>query len=329
MFVHFLNPGSIDQISGGYLYNKFLLEQLKEEDFDLELFELHDLTDYLKQVERSQPDIIIIDSLLLFKFHNASLDLASKFQVIGLAHLLPGFISDEVNDIQKEAQIIAEIPLIVTSKSIKQKIKDRFSSINNIHVISPGVVSSSKKQDYSKWIRNLIVVSNFVPGKGILELLDVLVEFKSTNWNLEIYGNREFNPAYFIKVKEKIKRYELQEKITLKNCVPQPEIHRKMANKDLLIHNSLFESFGMCLHEAALIGLPILASRSGEYEQLENYPFAKFYATGNQDDLRQCLEAYFTKPNLFSLEELTNRDQYARPWENVSSTFKDYLKKQQ
>jgi len=321
MTIHFLNPGSIDQISGGYLYNKYLISELRKKDIDLQLFEVNSLEYYL-ELAADKADFIIIDSLLVFKSIKYLVYLIQKSRTIALVHLAPSFLHSTSEIIAKEKFVFETISSIVTSSFVKAELIKKYPNIKSIMAIPPAIEVNAVKSKYSKRIRNLITVSNVLPGKGLMELVLIMAKLSSLDWNLEIYGNTSLNAAYVKTLNDYIRKLEMQDRIRIMGSRSQNELHQLMSTKDLLIHNSEFETFGMAVHEAANIGLPFISTKVGSYLELQNHPLANF-AKGPKE-FRFKLNSLLNSESKFKELEINHHSK--RSWSNVAEDFLKYFK---
>ena len=249
MTIHFYNTGAIDTISGGYIYNQKVIDHLRSFGHRVEYSE------EVKNLGKTENNII--DSLVLNEaFNYLNTDVVN----LGLIHQVDRNIK-RYNDIQ----------LIVTGESAKIDLVKNFEvSEQNIHVIKPGIDEDWKvKESYSRQVRNLLCVSNYLDGKGVDVLISALSNLKTFDWNLKVVGNKEFDPQYFNLIQNLVQELGLGERIELKGCVGRAEINDLMIGADMLVSFSKSETYGMAIQEAIYTRLPVLMYKTGAWNEFE------------------------------------------------------------
>ena len=288
MKIHFLNPGSIDQISGGYIFNKHFVASLSANVDDFSLHELSNLEEW-NQDSTDDSDVFIIDSLLFFKDHDVSKNFMQGRKVIPLIHLSEGLQHEK--RIADEMSLLEGLNIIVTSEFVKTTLqRDYQLAPDKILVIEPGVAVLSKKEHYPDRIQHFICVSNLVKRKRILKLLQILNELKDYDWTLEIIGDAEIDVEYAQSILDFIQSQQLGDRVKVHAPMEQKKLFDLMRSKDMLLHLAVYETFGMCIFEAAAIGLPILSTKTGAWEDLRRYPLAGFIATDDLGAYKKALE---------------------------------------
>ncbi len=320
MSIHFLNPGSINQISGGYIFNKKFIEGLKSNGKKLELFEIETLKDYSPS-ENEVADLVIIDSLLFFKNPRHTLELIQKHNVIPIIHLSDGL--QDVTYRAVEKNLLQDLKILVTSEFVKSELVRYFSiGEENILVLEPGIETNFSKPNYPSKIKDFICVSNLVKRKRVLALINILNDLIEFNWTLQIYGDDKIEPLYAEKLRNFIKQNNLEERVRISAALPQEELFKKMAEKDMLLHFAAYETFGMSIFEAAAIGLPILSTKTGAWEALKLYPLAGFIELESEFKYKEALKHILTSEHQ-SIDLSTFKLPFT--WERVSNKFLSWL----
>ncbi len=108
---------------------------------------------------------------------------------------------------------------------------------------------------------DVIVVANWIPRKGILELLQA---WRGQAWpkalNLTLVGNATLDEAYAQLCWAEIEAYAKDggNKIRVRHDLSREEMLALYRNADLLISAATMETFGMAIQEAMALGLPVL-----------------------------------------------------------------------
>jgi glycosyltransferase involved in cell wall biosynthesis len=254
MGIQLLSRGSPDQVSGGYLYNKYLLEHLRLAG--------HEVTYHAEPsgIERfGAGDTVIVDSLVVAE--TAERLLSATANVILLLHMIPKGDESLVEALYRRSRIV------VTGDSTLTCLRERLAGDGIDAVkIEPGVPAHWRsKRRYSETARQLLTVANYVDGKGIERVLDVLLPMKDLPWSWTVYGNCAIDPSYFSAVACKPAAYGLSDRVRLLGPISHDAVNEQMVASDLLVHFSSYESYSMVTAEAIAAGLPVLSYRTGNF----------------------------------------------------------------
>lgn len=112
----------------------------------------------------------------------------------------------------------------------------------------------------------LCFVGNLVPRKGLHVLLAGLARVDG-DWRLTVVGN-ETDPAYVTRIRRQRRRFGLDDRVELTGRLPDDAVAERLAESHLLAVPSLYEGFGLVYLEAMAFGLPVLATTAGGATEL-------------------------------------------------------------
>ena len=254
MSIRLLSRGSPDQVSGGYLYNKYLLEHLRLAGHDVVYHaDANGIEDF------AAGDIVIVDSLVIASTAERLLSAAAN--VILLLHMIPEGDGPLIEALYRRSRIV------VTGDSTLTTLRERLANDGIDAVkIEPGVPGNWRsKRRYADRARRLLTVANYIDGKGIERALDVLLPMKDLPWTWTVYGNTALDPSYFGAVAHKAEAYGLSDRVKLLGPISHDAVNEQMVESDLLVHFSNYESYSMVTAEAIAAGLPVLSYRTGNF----------------------------------------------------------------
>lgn len=337
MQLHFLIPGDINTLTGGYIYNKRMVNGLLNKGHQVEVHSL--MNDFPFPSPESKKkcaetlfaipkgDFIIIDSIVF----GAIPDLLKKIKrfhpIIALIHLPlsmgTGYSADQRSRLlilENEAFEYADL-IIVTSAFTRNLLIEMGINPSRLVTIIPGAEALLHKQKYCPIPRKFITVSNYTPNKGYLLLINALSELKHLKWTLDCYGNPEFDPEYFKELSDLITHNNLTEKIFLHTAVSGKELSEAYVNSDLLIHPSEFETYGMVLTEALSHGIPVVASLCGAISQTLQSSMGVFFEVNDQISLQNTIKIVLQDETRY--QKLCNEAASYKPqlWEKSISEF--------
>jgi len=204
--IRFLSRGPAEQISGGYLYNKYVMAHLRQTG--AELVYHHDPTD-LRGI--GADDIAIVDSLVIGETAAKLLPIPTK--LVLLLHVVPSCRELGRDGRWVLASLCRRSQLVVTGDNTLPLLRGTLADSDlNAVKIEPGVPQHWRaKERYPAKARTLLGLANYVRGKGLERALDVLRRLRDLPWTLTVHGNRDLDPAYYAAVVERTTKYGLDD----------------------------------------------------------------------------------------------------------------------
>ena len=275
MSIRFLSEGPLAQVSGGYLYNRYLIEQLRRSGADTRYYEK---PPELEKFDAS--DIVVVDSLIVDRL--ADRLLRTPARVLLLLHVVPSFSGSAglLNSLSERAEVV------VTGERTLDALRGRIETSPSAVKILPGVPHGWRvKERFAGSARKLLCVANYIPGKGIDRLIDVLTELRDLPWSLTVHGSGDYDPGYYQQLLQTVHSRGLCERIRLREAISHEEINSKMVESDLLVHFSRNESYSMVTAEAIASGLPVLSYRTGECASFQQSGLVHYVDDDGESDV--------------------------------------------
>lgn len=114
----------------------------------------------------------------------------------------------------------------------------------------------------------LISVANWLPNKGILDLLDAVERLPDDAVDLHLVGRTDADPAYAREVRSRIDRPSLRGRVIVHGALPSAQVAAFVAAADALVFPSRVEAYGMVVAEALALGVPVVGWRTPHLEAL-------------------------------------------------------------
>jgi glycosyltransferase involved in cell wall biosynthesis len=311
MSIRLLSRGSPDQVSGGYLYNKYLMQHLREAGLDVTYHAEP------SAIERfGDNDTVIVDSLVVGAM--ARRLLTSNANLILLLHVIPQGDETVVEALYRRSRIV------VTGDSTLTTLRERLASDGVDAVkIEPGVPAHWRtKGRYPDTARHLLTVANYIGGKGIERMLDRLPSIQNLPWSWTVYGNCALDPSYFTAMVRKAAAYGLSERVRLLGPISHQAVNEQMVSSDLLVHLSDHESYSMVTAEAIAAGLPVLSYRTGNHGVFCRSGLVRYLDHGALAD--EVLSALIGDCHAYGKLRRIDRPE-RRTWRDVGREFLDWL----
>lgn len=345
MAVHFIIPGNINELSGGYIYDKEIISALSSMGCEVILHQV--LDDFPCPDERSLahcrhvlkviPDsaTVVIDGLLAGTTGALIKEHAERLTIVSLIHLprsvsaLNGEgINEDLLNSEKTA-LHASQAIVVTSEFSRSSLlqppydcrKDKIS------VIEPGRHGTVRKISYGELPRRLLCVANIIQRKGYVTLLEALVNLTDIEWVLTCCGSAEYEPSYARHVMDMIRECGLEDRIIIKGPVSGKELDSEYLGADLFVFPTRYETYGMALTEAAGYGLPIVTSINPVTNKDLSLNAAVFFPPDEVITLREIMRELMTNPARYTeLCEGANMHVPAtRSWTECAEIFLELL----
>jgi glycosyltransferase involved in cell wall biosynthesis len=106
-----------------------------------------------------------------------------------------------------------------------------------------------------------LFVGNVIERKGLHTVIDALAD--APEWRLRIVGRESVEPGYVARVRTKIDALGLAHRVTWLGALDDTALAREYAQADALAVPSQYEGFGIVYLEAMGFGVPVIASRGG------------------------------------------------------------------
>lgn len=327
--------GNYHTITGGYLYNRRLVENLEHHKIAVKLVQLPGNYPFPSDIDMQKAgdildnlplhSVLLIDSLvfgscgiLWKKYHTSHI-------LIPLVHL-PVF-SDPKNqhqasalrNIEMEAMAFAH-HIIVTSFFTQSILQKEGIPAEKVSVIPPGIDFFGKKKEYQPMPEQLLCVSNIGRNKNQLAIIRVLTHLKHLAWTLHLVGSVDFDPGYTKEIIMFLEVNGLKDRVKLHGTVSGKTLQELYLQSDLFIFASQFETYGMVVAEALSAGLPVIAYESeGVKKHFGTFPVHFFQ---DEDNLQYILREYLQNQEIYRqlVHKTKNIDSTVFPaWNEVAA----------
>ena len=114
----------------------------------------------------------------------------------------------------------------------------------------------------------VLCLANVLPNKGVLELVEALGDLPPDTWRLTVAGSLATDPAYVGRVRERIARAGVQNAVDLIGAVPSPHVANLLASHHAVAVPSSYEAAGIAYLEAMRAGRPVIATAAGGAHEL-------------------------------------------------------------
>ncbi len=290
MRIGFVIYGSLTTLSGGYLYDRIVVQGLRELGHQVEVISPPSGS-YLKKLLHGFSrkacrglleggyDILIEDELChpsLFLVNKRLGGQHSRPQLVALVHHI---LSDEPRKAWRngllalaERSFLASVDgFIYNSATTQAKVRslvqhnlpeliaypagDRFGS--------PLDEDRIQQRSNRPGPLQLLFLGNIIPRKGLLPLFRALAAVDQKIWRLTVVGGLDFDPVHVDEAQQLARRLGLAGSVRFTGPLQEEELIEALSSSHLFCMPYAYEGFGIAILEAMAFGLPAIGCRFG------------------------------------------------------------------
>ena len=350
--------GSLDIISGGYLYDRKLVEFLRENGDEVTIISLpwrnyisHCLDNFSVDLKKRLLNIPV-DILVQDELNHPSLfwlipEIKSKvnYPMISLVHHLRS--SEKFPIWEKllyakveEKYLNAMDGFILNSQTTSETVQNLGVDVSQRPsiVAYPGggrlAASTSmkeiEKRAYGKDPLKIIFVGNLISRKGLHSLVGALSKVPKDKWKLTVIGRTDVDLKYTKKIYEMIQRFNLMDRIDLLGSQDDEALKTLLQNSHILAVPSSYEGFGIVYMEAMSFGLPVIAGSLGAVGEIVTDGIEGFLVEHNEENsLVNRINCFIDDRSLVVKmgERALQRYQRHPSWEQSMHNIREFLRK--
>lgn len=302
----FAIPGDIDTATGGYAYDRRVMELLPAYGIEVEHLALpgsfpnpsaSDLETTGRLLENAgDGSSLLIDGLAYGALPEA-LVAGLKADIVALIHHPLGFETGLKEEDAERFIATERVALkyarhvVVTSRATARALERDFEVPHKkITVAEPGTDPALRATGTGTPLQ-LLAVGAVSPRKAYDILIKSLAPLKELDWRLAIAGATDRDPAAAAKVRAAIDEAGLSDRVTLAGKVVPATLERFFDSADLFVMPSLFEGYGMVLAEAMARGIPIVCTTGGAAAETVPDAAALKVSPGDPEALTEALRS--------------------------------------
>ena len=286
--------GNLDTLTGGFLYDKYLVQHLEHHGHRVEILSLpwrsygvcllHNFSNtHLSRLLHNSFDIVLQDELThpsLFRL-NRTLQRQMKFPIVTIIHQVlcsqprPGWQNAFYRAI--ETRYFQSVNACIfnshtTKASVEQLCRLKQPSI----VATPGgdrlgyltSVEDVRIRAHQNESIRLLFLGNVLPNKGLYELIEALIQLPQELWRLTVVGSLSMDAEYVHAIRQLINRNNLIDNIILTGPLKGHELVAHLKNSHVLTMPFSHEGFGIAYLEGMAYGLPAIGSSVGAVKDM-------------------------------------------------------------
>ena len=344
--------GNLETISGGYLYDRKLVEHLERQGDQVEIISLpwrsyaRHLGDNLSPTLLHRLKQLDVDVLLEDELNHPSLfclnrRLAGVFPIISIVHHLRSSESRPAwqNHIYRwvECSYLSSVDgFIFNSQTTRHAVESL------IETEKPCVVAFPAGDRLSPQITNeeithrasqpgplhLLFLGNIIPRKGLHTLLEALSMLPKETWRLSVAGRLDVDLAYVHSIHRQVAQLGLSDQVIFLGALDDDALAEQLHLSHVLALPSSYEGFGIAYLEGMGFGLPAIATSGGAAGEIITDGKDGFLVKpGDILALSDCLqELAQDRQRLLKLSLAARKRYEAHPgWEDTGRSIRKFL----
>jgi len=350
--------GSLDTITGGYLYDRKFVEDLRFRGHSVEVFSqtwrsypARVLDNFsakmLRAIENAQLDLLIEDELnhpSLFRM-NRRLQKRVRVPIVSVVHHLrssemrPKWQNSFYRHVERDYLSTVD-GFVFNSLTTKASVETLIGKSKPCVVAYPGrdnvqpdIASESlMARSVEPGPLRILFVGSLIPRKELHTLLVALSKLPKESWRLEVVGSPDHDRAYAQRIFDLIAELRLQASVTLLGSLTTAELADRYGANQVLAVPSSYEGFGIVYLEGMGFGLPALASRSGATGEIITHGQDGFLVkTGDVDAIASHVEelardrARLAKMSLAALDRYAAHPTWSESAASITKFFEEVI----
>lgn len=304
----FVVPGSIDTRTGGSIYDRRMVDALRQRGWTVDVSELDAsfpfptpaACDHAAAVLASVTanTVTIIDGLALSVLPDLIEREAPRLRIAALVHLpvaadvgLDPATASRLETAERRA--LGAVQLVIVTGAATLGMLDKYPGTRQkTVVVEPGtdraVLEGGSGASKGAALR-LLAVGTLSPGKGHDTLLQALALVPCHDWYLTCAGSLARCPDTADRVRELVHSLGLQNRVSLVGDLDAAALSDCYRLADVFVLATRQETYGMAVAEALAHGLPVVSTTTGAIPDLVGRDAGIVVPPGNRDALADAL----------------------------------------
>ena len=274
--------GSPEQLTGGYLYHRRVADLAPRHGATVDFvsvpaapFPLPALVTRRTLREALRADVTVVDSIAAALLAPSLAAGPTGLPLVGMLHQPPGGIDHGAVRATLQARLDRATyrrcrRLLVASAPLARAVADVGPPVE---VIPPGADVAPPPEGPPPDLRRghgvaIVAVGNWVPRKGIVELLDAFASLPASAAVLHLVGRTDADRRYAAAVWARLASQGLADRVVVHGPVSRAEVAALYAGADVFALPSSVEPYGTVYGEALAAGLPLVGWRAGNLPHL-------------------------------------------------------------
>jgi glycosyltransferase involved in cell wall biosynthesis len=293
MHIGLIIYGSLATLTGGYIYDRVLVDFLRQRGHQVEIISLphrsfgsHLLDNFYSKLVKDSAalefDLLLQDELCHQSLCRVNHRLRKKahFPVVAIVHQVRcrqprNRLLNRIYEAVEGPYLNSVDAFVFNSNTTRQTVEKLVTGRQPSVVAYPagdrlGCLASLERIEsraMSPGPLRLIFVGNVLPNKGLLPLIQGLSRLPSESWHLTVAGSLGMDRRYSRRVQKLVVAQNVSQQVALAGPLDGSELASLLARSHVFIMPYSHEGFGMAHLEAMGFALPVIGSASGAVKE--------------------------------------------------------------
>ena len=311
--LQFLIPGELQSATGGYVYDRTVIDGLRTLGWQIDVHPLDGSFPHPNAAALAHADsllsrlpdaaLVLVDGLALGAMPELIEAHSGRLVMVALVHMPLGaqFGLDPslaVQLAQRELRALRSVRhVIVTSQGTAQQLTAAGLPHSRLSVVEPGVDPDAAlaRRRFDGTLR-LLCVATVSDGKGHELLIEALKPLAHLSWQLCCIGSLSRSPRTVERIRALLQRCRLESRVQLLDERPHQELPHYYRAADVFVLATQRETYCMAVAEALAHGLPIISTHTGAIAQLVGSDAGVLVEPGDTGALHAALAQVLSQP---------------------------------
>jgi glycosyltransferase involved in cell wall biosynthesis len=312
--VAFVVPGSIDGRTGGYEYDRRVVDGLRSRGWPVDVREIagafprpdastrRKIRRCLSAIEDGA--IVIVDGLAFGAIPEETAAERPRLTFVAIVHLplaqavgLTPVDVAEFEDAERRALASASVVVATGPRTCGTLAGAYRVARERIVLAEPGTDPAPPSRGSGEGpCVHILCVGAVTPGKGQETLVSALAGIDRDLWRLTCVGSVERDVAYAARVRALVEARGLTGQVTFAGELNRRDLDDAYDRADVFALATLHETYGMAAAEAIARGLPVIATITGAIPQIVGTAGGRLVAPGDVEALARALNEAIGDP---------------------------------
>jgi glycosyltransferase involved in cell wall biosynthesis len=347
--------GDLNLVSGGFLYDRRLVDYLRGQGDEVEIVSLPWRSYPLGLLDNFSPglrrrlaglkaDVVLQDELAhpSLWWINGHFRARARTPVVAIVHHLrcsearPAW-QNRLYRLVERRYLASVDGVIFNSRTTKETVENLTGRGKPSVVALPGAnrfPSRVGREELAARVRKpgplgLLFVGNVIPRKGLHTLLSVLDILPREEWRLTVVGSLEADPAYVQQIRDQVSRAGLDASVEFTGILEDEKLAARLACNHVMAVPSFYEGFGIVYLEGMSFGLPALATTAGGAQEIITHGRDGFLTPpGDVGALASCIRTLMADRTLLLAMSRAAQARFAAhpTWEEAGAAVHRFLR---
>lgn len=346
--------GNLDIVTGGFLYDRMLVNHLRARGDEVEVFArpwrhyASHLADngslvWGRSLADARVDVLLQDELNhpSLVLSNRRLKARTTYPIVSIVHhlrcceLRPAW-QNRLYRMVERSYLSTVDGFVFNSRTTRSVVESLVGTDRPSVVaypagdrVAPKIGATEvRSRAKSPGPLRVLFVGALIPRKQLHTLVEALALLPAGTVHLDVVGSLSTDPAYAARIEREIGRHHLEQNVTLWGSLAAAELEKRYARCQLLVVPSSYEGFGIVYLEAMGFGLPGVATTAGAAHEIITSGLNGFLVdTGDAAALSQTMLRLSTDRDLLAEMGVAALKRYADhpTWEQSCAKIADFL----